>query len=113
RIIASKSIANGDTGVASHSRSTWRPASVIEYTVRRRFPTDSRLAAPPPLARAQPHGGQPLDLAVDRAFGPRPHVAEVADSLSGQLIGGPRTHGQLGQDGEAGRGQPAGPGGAP
>ena len=41
RIIASKSIANGDTGVASHSRSTWRPASVIEYRPR-----------PPPHARA-------------------------------------------------------------
>jgi hypothetical protein len=53
RIMASKSIANGDTGVASHSRSTWRPASVIEYTVRGRFPTYSRLAATSRMAASR------------------------------------------------------------
>jgi hypothetical protein len=53
RIMASKSIANGDTGVSSHSRRVCRPCSVIEYTVRGRFPTYSRLAAASPMASSR------------------------------------------------------------
>jgi hypothetical protein len=53
RIMASKSIANGDTGVSSHSRSTCRPASVMEYSVRGRLPTYSRLAASKPMAASR------------------------------------------------------------
>ena len=47
--MASKSMANGDTGVASHSRSASRPFSVIEYTVRARFPTCSFFPSSRPM----------------------------------------------------------------
>ena len=52
-LLVAESIANGDTGVPSHSRSTCRPASVIEYTVRGRFPTYSRLAATSRMAASR------------------------------------------------------------
>jgi hypothetical protein len=59
------------------------------------------------LRRDQPHGREPLHLPVDSALCPGPHIAEVADPLPRQLVGGPRTQGELGQDGIRGRRQGA------